>query len=77
MTEHDVYEATRDAFKEEIPYLEAHRIYNAISLGVQRAMWQLMSNATMMPCADFYDSVKAGVKEAMEKSLGGRNPDGA
>lgn len=41
------------------------QIYQAIREGVADAMWRLMTNATDMPCNDFYDHVKAGVKDAV------------
>lgn len=48
--------------------LEAEKVYSAISDGVASAVWQMITNATTMPCTDFYDTLKAGVIEAMEKA---------
>ncbi len=42
-------------------------IYEAISEGVRRAFWDMITNDTMMPCVDFFESIKQGVKEAHEK----------
>jgi len=42
-----------------------NRIYEAITEGVRQAIWQIATNATGMPCADFYEHIKAGTKEAM------------
>ena len=43
------------------------RYYEAIAEGVHRAFWQLFSNATDMPCHDFYDTLKDAAREAFEK----------
>lgn len=42
------------------PFLEA------IRQGVKDAMWQLCTNATDMPCTDFYEMIKQGTKEGIE-----------
>lgn len=44
--------------------LNEEEIYKAIKDGVYEAMWQLFTNATDMPCSDFYNYIKEGVKEA-------------
>lgn len=40
---------------------------NAVESGVYNAMWSLMTNATDMPCTDFYEMIKQGVESALEK----------
>lgn len=42
------------------------RYYEAIAEGVHRAFWQLFSNASDMPCHDFYDTLKDAAREAFE-----------
>lgn len=37
----------------------------AIKEGVARGIFRIASNATDMPCADFYDSIKKGVENAI------------
>jgi hypothetical protein len=37
---------------------------DAISEGVRRAIWQIATNGTQMPCADFYASITEGVEKA-------------
>ena len=49
--------------------LDEEQVYEAITEGVYRAIWRLATHATDMPCKDFYDSIKDGVKEAQEKLL--------
>ena len=40
-------------------------IFEKIESGNYRAFWQLFTNATDMPCSDFYHQIKEGVKEAI------------
>jgi hypothetical protein len=49
--------------------LDPERIYQSIEEGVYRAMWQMITNATDMPCADFYDSIKIAAEKAFSKEL--------
>lgn len=51
----------------EVRDLDAEKIYGAIRDGVSDAIWKIATNATSMPCADFYEHIKAGVREAVEK----------
>lgn len=48
--------------------LDAERIYEAISEGVYRAMWQVITNATSMPCHDFYYAIKEAAQTAFENA---------
>jgi hypothetical protein len=45
--------------------MDEDRFYEAVADGVERAMWRMITNATQMPCEDFYDTIK----EAAEKAL--------
>ncbi len=47
--------------------LEAEKVYEAIAEGVERAIWRMITNATDMPCQDFYDTIHKAAKEAFEK----------
>lgn len=47
--------------------IRKEEIFEKIREGVHDAFWQLFSSATMMPCQDFYDTVKEGVKEAISE----------
>ena len=40
--------------------LTKNELIEAVALGVQRAIWQIATNATSMPCADFYDAIARG-----------------
>jgi hypothetical protein len=42
-------------------------VHDAIRRGVENAIWQMITNATHAPCADFYEAIQAGVTAAMEK----------
>lgn len=46
----------------------------AVQKGVEIAFWNMMTNATDMPCSDFYESVKEGVRDAV---LQGAKIDGS
>jgi hypothetical protein len=65
----DVLDAGRDRDAANRALMEA------IRGGVHDAIWHVATNATGMPSADFYDSVKDGVKEAMER-LKPEEPEG-
>ena len=47
--------------------LDSAGVYEAIAEGVKRAMWQMMTNATSAPCADFYQMVKDGTQAGIER----------
>ncbi len=44
--------------------LDPQEIYDAIEHGVHRAIWQMITSGTDMPCADFYDTIKAAATKA-------------
>lgn len=46
--------------------LSTEQMMDAISNGVRQAIWDVMTNNTDMPCADFYDAIKNGVTAAHE-----------
>ena len=46
--------------------IEAAEVLEAISEGVRRGMWQMITSGTDMPCADFFDFMRKGVKEGIE-----------
>jgi hypothetical protein len=48
-----------------MPKLTKEDMKGAITKGVYHAFWQMITNATDAPCADFYDFVKDGVEKAM------------
>jgi len=47
--------------------LDPNRIYEAIAEGVDRAIWRMITNATGMPCHDFYLTIEKAAREAFEK----------
>lgn len=51
----------------KLPTVSKQELLNAIRDGVADAMWRMITNATDMPCADFYDFVKDGVAEGIRQ----------
>jgi hypothetical protein len=49
----------------EVKKITKEELQEAISEGVERAFWRMITNATAMPTADFFDSVEQGVMKAM------------
>lgn len=56
------YNATQG---DDMKHLDNDRVYEAIAEGVERAIWRMITNATDMPCHDFYDTVGDAVERAM------------
>ena len=54
-----------------LPKLTKEELAEAISEGVRRAFWQMITNATSMPCADFYAALEDGVARGMERYCDG------
>jgi hypothetical protein len=54
--------------KTPTPTLTKQELQDAITEGVYRAFWDMINNATHAPCADFYEAVQKGVKEAMSSA---------
>jgi hypothetical protein len=52
--------------------LEPAKVYEAIAEGVDRAMWRMITNATDMPCQDFYDTLEKAAKAAIKELAEGR-----
>jgi hypothetical protein len=48
------------------PTVTKEEFLAAIRDGVHSAMWRMITNATDMPSADFFDAIKAGAKEAID-----------
>ena len=44
------------------------RIYDAVAEGVERAFWRLFTNATDMPCHDFYATIQRAVEAATDRA---------
>jgi hypothetical protein len=42
-------------------------LFEAIRAGVADALWRVATNATSMPCHDFYDMIKDGVADGMAR----------
>ena len=73
---HDMMQAVADGVRQafidlgsnwgrlDIPHEIVH---DAIRQGVHDAVWQMITNATHAPCADFYEMVKEGVENAIRR----------
>jgi hypothetical protein len=48
--------------------MEDDRFYHAVREGVADAMWRMITNATDMPCADFFEMVRKGVAEGFKRA---------
>ncbi len=46
--------------------IRTEQFMEQIRLGTYSAIWQIATNATDAPCADFYDSIENGVKKSMD-----------
>jgi hypothetical protein len=44
--------------------LSREDLMEAISAGVYRAVWQMITYGTQMPCRDFFDAIEDGIKRA-------------
>jgi hypothetical protein len=52
----------------ELPAISKEELLGAIREGVHDAMWRMITNATQMPCADFFASVEDGVAAGIERA---------
>ena len=48
--------------------VSAAAFLQSVRLGVDDAVWRMITNATDMPTADFYDFLKQGVAEGIERA---------
>lgn len=46
--------------------LDPEKVYGAISKGVENAIWRMITNATDMPCADFYEAIQNAATKAFD-----------
>ena len=72
LTKEEMYDAFRSGVKEAIleivpDYDSSKGFFEAVEQGVSNAIWKIATNATDMPCNDFYDSIKEGVEKAHQK----------
>ena len=66
----DVTEGVRQAFREIASSggqfdLQHELLFDAVRRGTCAAIWQMITNATQAPCADFYATVKEGVRDGI------------
>lgn len=48
--------------------LDRDDLFRAITEGVRQAIWQIATNNTDAPCADFYAAILGGVREGIENT---------
>ena len=51
-----------------IPDVTKEEFLEAIRRGVRDAIWDIATNATSMPCADFYEHIKEGVALGIQRT---------
>ncbi len=51
-----------------LPKVSKQELLAAIREGVHDAIWGMITNATMAPCADFFAAVEDGVATGIEKA---------
>jgi len=49
--------------------LSTEELQNAIKEGTREAVWDAINNATQTPTADFFDSVKDGIKDSLDTAV--------
>jgi hypothetical protein len=62
---------TFDSGAWDIPMVSKEELLGAIREGVRDALWRMITNATDMPCHDFYDTVKEGAAAGIKESAQG------
>lgn len=66
---HDfISDAIGGGVTQALPDMDGVRLDRAISDGVHSAMWRMITNATQMPCADFYEAVTNGIAKGIEEA---------
>jgi hypothetical protein len=50
-----------------LPKLTKTELLDAIREGIADGLWRVATNATSMPCHDFYASIQDGVEAAVER----------
>jgi len=60
--------AIEDGVSQMLPDMGDGRLQRAITNGIENAMWRMMTNATQMPCADFYEAVTNGIAKGIEEA---------
>jgi hypothetical protein len=52
-----------------LPRVKKAELLDAIREGVRAAMWDMITNATSMPCADFYATLEEGIAIGIERGI--------
>jgi hypothetical protein len=77
ISKQELLDAIRDGVNDAM-LISKQELLDAIREGVHDAMWHMISNATSMPCHDFFASIEDGVAAAIARAQSNRPPsDGA
>jgi hypothetical protein len=67
ISKEELLDAIRDGVNDAMP-ISKRELLGAIREGVYDAVWQMITNATSMPCHDFFDTVREGIADGIERA---------
>jgi hypothetical protein len=71
----DIVAAVREDVRQALE-LPPDLLHEAIRQGVADAVWRLATSGTATPHADFFDAIKDGAREGVERFYGGNSGNG-
>jgi hypothetical protein len=63
----ELLDAIRDGVNDAMQ-ISKRELLDAIREGVHDVVWQMITNATSMPCHDFYDTLQEGIADGIERA---------
>jgi hypothetical protein len=63
----DMMEAVTEGVKQGMSDCGHLDIHDAIRQGVADAIWKIATNATHAPCADFFEMIRQGIEDGMQR----------
>ena len=64
--------AKPEVFKQKMKLIkqadDERKFYEAVRQGVHDAVWRMITNATDMPCTDFFDAIQEGVATGIKSA---------
>jgi hypothetical protein len=51
----------------DLPHITTDQFLTAIREGISDAIWRIATNATSMPCADFFAAIEDGTTEGVRR----------
>jgi len=67
ISKQELLDAIRDGVNDAMQ-ISKQELLDAIREGVHDAVWRMITNATSMPCHDFFDTVQEGVADGIERA---------